>query len=111
MYQTAVNRFKQMHAPYITMAGLLVFWGGVMNGFWAFSHTPTIYAQSITVPTLLMYGEEDKNVTRQEIDTIYHNLAGDKSLVTFAKAGHNDYLLLAKSAWINATNGFLTRHQ
>lgn len=107
MYQTAINRFKQMQAPYIPMAGLLVFWGGIMNGFWAFSHTPTEYAKTITVPTLLLYGEEDKNVTRTEIDTIYHNLAGKKTLVTFKNAGHTDYLLDYSKEWINATKSFL----
>lgn len=110
MYQTTVNRFKQMNAPYIPMAGLLVFWGGIMNGFWAFSHVPIEYAKAITVPTLLMYGEKDKNVTRQEIDTIYNNLAGDKILVTFPKVGHNDYLSFAKDDWITTTKSFLLAH-
>lgn len=110
MYQTTVNRFKQMNAPYIPMAGLLVFWGGVMNGFWAFNHVPTEYARAITVPTLLMYGEKDKNVTRQEIEDIYNNLAGNKTLVTFPRVGHNDYLLYAKGEWIKATESFLLTH-
>jgi uncharacterized protein len=35
MYQTTEARFKNMGVPAFPMAGLLVFWGGVENGFWA----------------------------------------------------------------------------
>jgi dienelactone hydrolase len=67
-----------MHVPAFPMAGFLVFWGGVQNGFWAFAHNPVDYAKKISCPTLLLYGEQDKNVSRQEIDAIYNNLSGAK---------------------------------
>ena len=52
MYQTVCARFKNMNAPTFPMAGLLVFCGGLQNGFWAFGHNPTKYAKKITCPTL-----------------------------------------------------------
>ena len=58
MYQTTCARFEQMHVPPFPMAGLLVFWGGLQNGFWAFSHNPQEYARSVKFPTLLLYGEK-----------------------------------------------------
>lgn len=47
MYKTVCARFKMMNAPTFPMAGLLVFWGGIENGFWAFGHNPIEYAKSI----------------------------------------------------------------
>jgi uncharacterized protein len=110
MYETTVARFKIMHAPTFPMAGLLVFWGGVQNGFWAFSHKPTQYAKYVQCPTLLLYGEQDKNVSRKEIDAIYHNLNGLKTLKTFTLAGHENYLLKYKEEWLNNVEIFLNKN-
>ena len=111
MYQTVAARFKNMNVPTFPMAGLLVFWGGVQNGFWAFGHNPAEYAKKITCPTLLMYGEQDKNVSRQENNDIYNNLAGPKTLKTYKLAGHENYLIKYKSEWTQDISGFLRAKQ
>lgn len=36
MYKTTCARFSNMNVPSFPMAGLLVFWGGIQNGFWGF---------------------------------------------------------------------------
>jgi uncharacterized protein len=107
MYQTVSARFKNMNVPTFPMAGLLVFWGGLQNGFWAFGHKPTEYAKHITCPTLLLYGEQDKNVSRQEIDNIFTNLAGQKQLSTYKKVGHENYLIKYKVEWTKDVINFL----
>lgn len=107
MYQTTCARFKIMNAPSFPMAGLLVFWGGIQNNFWALGHNPTEYAKKINCPTLLLYGEQDKNVSRQEIDEIYQNLNGTKVLRTYELAGHENYLLKYKEQWTKDVNEFL----
>lgn len=108
MYQTTCARFKIMNVPTFPMAGLLVFWGGVQNNFWALGHNPTEYAKKIDCPTLLLYGEQDKNVSRQEIDEIYKNLNGSKELRTYKNAGHENYLLKYKEQWTKDITEFLT---
>lgn len=108
MYKTTCARFKIMNAPAFPMAGLLVFWGGVQNNFWALGHNPTEYAKKINCPTLLLYGEQDKNVSRQEIDEIYQNLNGTKVLKTYELAGHENYLLKYKEQWTKDITEFLT---
>jgi len=90
MYKTVCARFDNMCVPRWPMAELLVFWGGVQNGFWAFGHNPAEYAKKMTCPTLLLYGEQDKNVSRQEINEIYLNLQGPKTLKTYKLAGHEN---------------------
>lgn len=110
MYQTTCARFKMMNAPVFPMAGLLVFWGGTMNGFNAFSHQPSEYAKSVQCPALLLYGEQDPKVSRSEINEIFRNLKGPKQLRTYPLAGHENYLVKYKNAWINDVRMFLDRH-
>jgi alpha-beta hydrolase superfamily lysophospholipase len=107
MYKTVCARFKTMNAPTFPMAGLLVFWGGVQNGFWAFGHNPTEYAKKISCPTLLLYGKQDEKVSRAEIDEIVTNLAGQKYLRTYPNAGHENYLIQYKEAWTKDVSHFL----
>lgn len=107
MYATVSARFNNMNLPAFPMANLLVFWGGVQNGFWGFSHNPETYATKITSPTLLLYGEKDRNVNRKEIDAIYKNINAPKKLITYPDSGHENYLLKYDTAWTNDVHSFL----
>jgi len=107
LYQTVCARFKTMNAPTFPMAGLLVFWGGVQNGFWAFGHNPTKYAKKITCPTLLMYGQQDEKVSKAEIDEIFANLDGQKELKIYKNAGHENYLNKYKDNWTKDITQFI----
>ncbi|HTE23245.1 alpha/beta hydrolase [Flavitalea sp.] len=108
MYKTVCARFQTMNAPTFPMAGLLVFWGGVQNGFWAFGHNPTEYAKSISCPTLLLYGAEDKKVSKAEIDEIFKNLRGRKKMEIYRQAGHENYLKNYKQEWVNDIKIFIS---
>jgi len=107
MYKTVCARFKIMGAPTVPMAGLLVFWGGVENGFWAFSHNPEEYAKAVTCPVLLMYGEKDNRVSPEEIEIIFSNLKGKKQLATYPLSGHENYLNKYNEKWTNDVRTFL----
>lgn len=107
MYQTVCARFKSMNAPTFPMAALLVFWGGLQNGFWAFGHNPEKYAENITCPALLMYGEQDERVSRKEIDKIFENLKGAKQLKIYPLAAHENYLKKYNTEWTNDIKEFL----
>lgn len=102
MYQTTCARFQQMNVPAFPMAGLLVFWGGALNGFNAFRHNPQDYAASIKFPVLLLYGEKDQEVSPAETQAIFNNLQGRKRLYTFPEAGHENYLERYREEWENA---------
>jgi len=108
MYKTVCARFNTMKVPTFPMAGLLVFWGGIENGFWAFGHNPTAYAKKITCPALLLYGARDEKVSRQEADEIFTNLAGQKLLKTYPDAGHENYLAKYAAEWTQDVGGMLS---
>ncbi|MEO7977405.1 alpha/beta hydrolase [Flavobacterium sp.] len=111
MYTTTCARFRNMNAPVFPMAGLLVFWGGIENGFWAFGHNPTQYAKKINCPTLLFYGNLDKNVSKEETNEIFENLNGKKSKKVFEFAGHENYLSGPyKYEWVIAVSKFLNEN-
>ena len=107
-YKTVCARFKTMNAPTFPMAGLLVFWGGLENGFWAFGHNPTEYAKSINCPTLLLYGQLDEKVSKAEIDEVFKNLGGHKTLRIYPNAGHENYLNKYKTAWTKDVQEFMS---
>ena len=109
LYQTVCARFKTMGAPTFPMAGLLVFWGGIQNGFWAPDHNPVDYAKNISCPTLLLYGAKDEKVSRKEIDGIYNNLPAQKYLRIYPDAAHENYLIKYKSEWTMDLEQFLAK--
>ncbi|MDB0037813.1 alpha/beta hydrolase [bacterium] len=109
MSQTVSARFNNMGVPSFPMANLLVFWGGVQNGFWAPGHNPTEYAKEIKCPTLLLYGAKDNKVSRSEIDEIFLNLNGEKELKVYTNAEHESYLDKYKQEWTLDIKQFLDK--
>lgn len=99
MQQTVNNRFAKMGLPSFPMAHLLVLWGGLQHGFWAFGHNPADYAKQITSPLMLIYGAKDDRVTIEEIEAIHRNLKGESKLAIYPNAGHVNFLTMHKEQW------------
>lgn len=111
MLQTAENRFVSMHLPPVPLANLLVFWGSVENGYWAFGLNAGEYARRVSTPTLLLWGTADPRVTRAETDTIFAHLAGPRQRVDFAGSGHEPYWHKHPVQWQRAIGRFLQARQ
>lgn len=92
MYETVCTRFRMMGIPEFPAAGLLTFWGGALNGFWAFGHNPEDYAAHISCPVQLALGGQDDRVSREETDRIFQRLPGYRELRVYPNAGHADLL-------------------
>lgn len=107
--QTARNRFATLYVPAWPLADLLVFWGGVQNGFWGPGLSAERYATQVRAPTLLLWGTTDARVTRAETDAIFRNLRGPKQRHNFVGAGHEPYWHRYPAAWQGQISGFLAR--
>ncbi|UII25165.1 alpha/beta hydrolase [Fulvivirga maritima] len=107
MLEAVEARFSLFHIPSFPCARMLMFWGGVINGFNAFDHNPEEYAKDIQVPSLIIYGEKDDRVSKEEIDNIYHNLKGPKKLKNYPEAGHRLLLENINNQWEQDVAQFL----
>jgi alpha-beta hydrolase superfamily lysophospholipase len=105
-----VKRFELVGAPTFLMPDLLLFWGGVQNGYWAYGHSCVKYAKKVTTPTLILYGEKDPKVGREEVELVYKSLASKKKdLVTFPCAEHNYMLPNCPKLWPEAVLKFMEK--
>jgi uncharacterized protein len=106
--QTVAARFRVMGVPAFPLSSVLTFWGGVQNGYWAFSHNPQEYAADVRCPALLIFGEKDDRVSREETDAIFKNLSGEKQLVTYPEQGHALFTEENQGKWIQDVTRFIT---
>jgi alpha-beta hydrolase superfamily lysophospholipase len=104
---TVQNRFAAMRLPSFPAAQLLVFWGGVQQGFNGFHFNPADYAHNVRCPTLLMHGEKDPRVRLEEMQHIAKNLNSNSVSKVFSSVGHQDYLSSNPVEWHAYVTDFL----
>jgi uncharacterized protein len=107
LLQAAEGRVKMMKLPAEPLSRLLVFWGGIEHGFWAYNMKPATYVAKITCPVLLQWGKNDPRVSRQEIDAIYKNITTAKNLVVYENCAHESLCLKENEKWVQNINSFL----
>jgi len=109
--QDAVKgKLRTMHLPPQPLTGLLIFWGGVEQGFWTYHLEPTEYVKNIHVPVLMQWGSNDIRVTKAETDSLYANLATkQKQLVIYRNSGHGSLLTKEPEKWENSIKAFLEK--
>ncbi|MES2429996.1 MAG: alpha/beta fold hydrolase [Bacteroidota bacterium] len=107
LVEAAEGKLRMMHLPPEPASTLLIFWGGVENGFWAFNMKPAEFAKKITSPVLLQFGKNDLRVTRNEINDIYNNITAPKKLVVYENSGHESLCEKENSKWRSEVNSFL----
>ncbi len=109
LLHTVSNRFTAMGLPSTGLSEILVFWGGIIQGYNGFSFKPFEYAKSVHVPTLLLYGSNDPRVLSEERKRLYQNLAGPKVYKEFAGASHELLSEVEPKKWANEIKSFLTK--
>lgn len=107
--QAAHGRIKMMGMPAEPLSTLVLFWGSVENGFWAFDMKPAEFAKKITMPALLQWGKNDPRVLQEETDAIYRNIAGKKQLVIYENSGHQSLCDKEHEKWMDAVSSFLNQ--
>ncbi len=89
--------------------GLLTFWGGTINGFWAFNMKPKEFVKKIKCPVLLQWGRKDKGVTESEINEIFKNISSPKELVVYDSSGHQNLYENEPDKWEEVIETFLEK--
>jgi alpha-beta hydrolase superfamily lysophospholipase len=104
---TVRHRFRSFGVPPFPFADLLVFWGGVDQGFNGLRYRPLESASQIERPTLLMTGARDPWVRPHEARAIFDGLKGFKRLRFFADVGHDSCLRRRPGEWRSTVGEFL----
>ena len=90
-----------------SLAPLLTFWGGTLNGRWAFSYKPSEYASKINCPVLLQWGRKDPRVTLDETNAIFNHITASKKLVIYESSAHESLLKKEPAKWVENVGTFL----
>ena len=90
LYHTTKQRFRLMGFPVtFPFAELLVFWGSIQCGYNAFTFNPLEYAQDVTVPIMLLGGEDDQRVPSATLHELYKRIGSHKkTFYVFHNIGH-----------------------
>jgi alpha-beta hydrolase superfamily lysophospholipase len=107
---TVRHRFDTYSLPSFPAADLLLFWGGVQQGFNPWRFNPADYAGAVSAPTLLMNGDRDPWVSVAEARSIFDRLRGPKQLKLFRGLGHQSFLLARRADWKRTVAEFTRTH-
>lgn len=107
LLSTVQMRFNAMKLPSFPLAQLLVFWGGVQQGFNGFHHNPSDFARSVRCPVLLMHGDSDARVSAEQIEHIRKNLPSSTTFKMFPGLDHQSYLATQPEEWNKTVAEFL----
>jgi alpha-beta hydrolase superfamily lysophospholipase len=100
-------RCRLLRVPAFPTAHLLVLWGGLRLGFNGFRHNPAEYARGVRCPVLLMCGTRDPKVTRDQVEAIRANLAGERAVHYFEGLEHESYVAKRPEEWRQQVRRFL----
>lgn len=109
--QAIRSRLSLFPLPTSPMAELLVFWGGLQQGFNGFTHNPINYATQVTAPSLILQGQQDRWTTTAEIEALQKQLRGHSQRVIFPTAGHQLLVTVDPDLWREKISQFLRESQ
>ncbi len=106
---TVEGKMRMAGLPAEPLAGLLTFWGGTINGFWAFGMKPKDFVKTIKCPVLLQWGRKDKGVTETEMAELFKNIASSKQLMVYENSGHENLCENEPDKWEETVEAFLKK--
>ncbi len=104
---TVEGKMRMAGLPAEPFGGILTFWGGAINGFWAFNMKPKEFVKKIHCPVLLQWGKKDKGVTESEIKELFNNITTPKKLVVYENSGHENLCENEPDKWEDTIEAFL----
>ena len=107
LVDTVKSRLRYRKIPPVPVAELIVLWGSLQHGFNGFAHNPVAYAKDVRCPVLLLHGQRDPWTSVAEIEEIFQNFPGPKTLVIEPKAGHQRLVGANPQLWYDQVRQFL----
>jgi uncharacterized protein len=107
LIQAVKGRLRIMQLPQQPLASMLTFWGGTLQGFWAFNLKPSDYVKKIQCPVLLQWGKNDPRVSMEETQLIYENIISQKKLVIYEQSAHESFCKKENAKWVGEVTAFL----
>ena len=107
LLNTGKNRFRAMGLPGSPFAELLLFWGGVQNGFDAFAHNPVDYARAVKQPALILHGEKDERTTIHEARSIALAMGAHARFIAYDGVPHMPIVEARREDWSRDVAKFL----
>jgi pimeloyl-ACP methyl ester carboxylesterase len=106
---TGKKRFRAMGLPASPFAELLLFWGGVQNGFNAFTHNPVDYARAVKQPTLILHGGKDERTTIDEARSIAAAIGSHARWISYEEVPHLPIVERRRDDWSRDAAEFLEK--
>lgn len=105
-------RFRVVGVPAFPLAELLVFWGGVEQGFNGFAVDAADYARQVHCPVLHFWSPNDGRVSQAATQKVFAAFPGPKQLAKRPASTHNSYCWAEPQAynrlllqWLNQKAG------
>ncbi len=111
LYHTIQQRFRLMGIPPTPFSEFLVFWGSVQCRYNAFTLNPIQFANDISVPTLVLGGEQDQRVPPTMLREFSQNLQGKKTVYFFHDLGHQNLFQEAEEKYQEIVLTFLEHRE
>ena len=106
--QAVRGSLRSSNFPQDPLVDGMVFWSSVQLWHWMYDFKPQAFARNVTCPTLVLWGDRDPRVTREETYAIYHNLSSrKKQLVIFNRGGHEGLVGQNPDLWLEMVARFL----
>ncbi len=103
------GRVKIMGLPPQPISTMLIFWGGIINGFWAYDLKPSSYVKNIKCPVLLQRGSNDPRVTLAETTELFNNIPSQKKWVEYNESAHESLCTKENNKWVTEVSAFLQK--
>lgn len=108
LHQHFKSRAETLGFPSEPFAVLTTFWVGIEKGYNSFQHDISSYAKKVHCPVLIEWGEKDELVSREEIESIFNNLASkNKRVIVYPEGDHGAFLSRDRITWEKEIQAFL----
>jgi alpha-beta hydrolase superfamily lysophospholipase len=108
MHDHFKSRARVLGFPAEPFGSLVTMWVGVERGYNGFKHDASAYAKAVNCPVLLEWGEKDRYVSRNEIESIYKSLGtSNKRLAIYPNTDHESYEQVQPLLWEKQVKYFL----